>query len=1191
MSTMPYRHVISTDYSPIKEKYMYAANGTPISIIGEAIIDIAVEGATVPTYFLISEEIAEPILGAYWLAENKCIWNFEEGKIKIGTTGVETTLIAKHDADYLLRLVATASITVEPHSARKVITRVQGGSIKGGVEQQWLATGGEIEENLLVANTLLPERDSDIPLLIMNLSDEAIEVDEDNVLAEIEPVTAIGNIGQISTDRQNTIHNGDYQHILPLLENLPDEMTQQEKANLKNLLIKYANAFSKHEFDLGRTTVVTHSIDTNGTRPIKQSLRRHPREMLEKIDEHVEKLEKAGIVEKAYSPWSSNIVLLQKKDKSIRFTVDYRKVNEATEADSYPLPRIDDCLEALGGAKYFSTCDLAQGFHQVVIDSESRDKTCFVTRKGSFVMTRMPMGLKNSSSSFMRLMNIVMQGLDFNICLCFIDDVIIYSETIPEHLERLEMVFERLQEANLKLKVSKCHLLQHKVQFLGYIVSEEGIGADPEKTAAVERWPTPTTVKQVRQFVGLIGYYRKTIPEFAKLAKPLHTLTEKGRRFQWTEECDAAFTALKRALVTSPVLALPNDVDMYVLDVDACDVSIGGVLSQMQQGEEKVIAYASRLLSGSEKNYCVTRKELLAFVFFIKKFKHYLLGRKFIVRTDHAALQWLRKTPEPIGQQARYLEILEAFDFTVTHRSGKQHTNADALSRIPCEECNDYKHATTINSLHLAPPVKGNEWSTDTLKNETVNDEELKEVITLITRDDVTTNELNSMSNAVRIYWNQRDRLKLKNDLVYRKYYKVGENDIWQWVPPVKYRKEIIRECHSGFTGGHCNVQRTKEKVQSKAYWAGWAADVEIYVKQCEPCATYFRGNLPRRAGLQSHPIGAPWMRLSMDICGPFPTSARGNKFIMTVIDNFTKFAFAIPLRNHEAHTVASVLVEKIFSYYGIPFEILSDCAPEYESKLLKELCRLLDICKLRTSGYKPSTNGMIERFHRTLNTMLAKVVEKNQRNWDAELPHVVAAYRATAHSSTGYTPNYLMFGRETRAPLDIVLGETSPEAAHSYSAYVAEKKELMTKAYEKARETLGNAAKTSTERYNMRVRPREHKTGDFVYFYYPRIYSNRSPKLQRMFKGPYKVIEKLGAVNYKIQMTRKSKPFIVHADKLRPHYGDEPPGWSETRERTLQGFPREDDSETDDAETEATAHEMPTTRPRRAIKRPTRYL
>ena len=375
---------------------------------------------------------------------------------------------------------------------------------------------------------------------------------------------------------------------------------------------------------------------------------------------------------------------MKKKDGTFRCCVDYRQLNSVTRKDAYPLPRIDTCLDALSSVRWLSSFDLISAYHQVHMNSADADKTAFICHKGMFRFKKMPFGLCNAGATFQRLMDVVMSGLQFHTLLIYFDDIVLFSETPEQHLERLVVLLDRLRSAGLKLKPEKCSVFQKSLSFLGHVISEDGISADPQKTKAVADWPVPRTVKEVRGFLGLASYYRKFVPNFSRIAGPLHALTAKGKKFHWNEECQKAFQELKEALISPPILAMPTDEGEMILDTDASQDSIGAVLSERQQGQERVIAYASRRLDRRESNYCVYRRELLSVVHFLRYFRQYLLARTFTVRTDHAALAWLRKTPDPIGQQARWLEIMEEFNFTVIHRPGVRHGNADALSRRPC---------------------------------------------------------------------------------------------------------------------------------------------------------------------------------------------------------------------------------------------------------------------------------------------------------------------------------------------------------------------------------------------------------------------------------------------------------------------------------------------------------------------------
>ena len=456
---------------------------------------------------------------------------------------------------------------------------------------------------------------------------------------------------------------------------------------MAKLLCEFENVFMSPDGGLGLTKLVKHRIDTGDNAPIKQPPRRLPIAKRDEVEKEVTKMLEQGIIEESDSPWASPVVLVTKKDGSTRFCVDYRKLNEITRKDAYPLPRIDDSLDSLSGASWFCTLDFASGFHQVTNDEKDCQKTAFVTRKGLYQFKVMPFGLTNAPATFERLMELVLRGLQWEKCLVYIDDVIVFGKGFDETLDNLREVLNRFKGENLKLKPKKCHLFRKSVTFLGHLVTADGIMCDPEKVEAVRDWPRPSNVNEVRSFLGLASYYHRFIPQFITVAPPLTNLTKLKVKYNWSDSCEESFSRLKQLLVSSLVLAYPNGSGKFLLDTDTGDYGIGVDLSQIQWDDEKVTAYASKTLSKTQRNYCTTKKELLAVVTFAKQFKHYLYGRKFLIRTDHASLRWLKNFKDVEGMLARWLSVLDTFDYEMEHRKGSNHTNAYALSRKPARKC------------------------------------------------------------------------------------------------------------------------------------------------------------------------------------------------------------------------------------------------------------------------------------------------------------------------------------------------------------------------------------------------------------------------------------------------------------------------------------------------------------------------
>jgi len=1192
-----------------------AANGTRIPIKGYTSIQASIGDIPVAVNGLVSEHVHEVMLGYDWMRDNRVMWNFIDGEIVVlGQTFKLQS--GGSDVQWCRRAVLTDDVLVPPKSQMDVTARTVFNCVNTTSDsppEVWSTRPSEVKDGVLVARTLLPDRTSELPIRILNTTDIPVKVCRHTVLSNLEPVEPVS-----MTTEPLSATPADDDVIEEMVTRVDPTTSEPIVQQLRQLLHRYSSVFSKNDLDLGWTDLAEHRIDTGDKQPFRQPLRRYPQVHQQAIDKHLSDMLQQRVIEPAASEWASNIVLVKKKDGSLRCCVDYRQLNELTKKDAYPVPRQDDCIDSLSGSSWFTTVDLRCGYHQCSVRSEDTDKTAFVTRRGTFKFRTMPFGLCNAVATFQRLMDMVMAGLNFDICLIYLDDVVVHSKTPEEHLRRLEQVLIRFQQANLKLKPSKCWLMQTQVTFLGHIISKDGVATDPEKTRLVQQWPVPTNLKQLRGFLGLTGYYRKFVEGYAKIASPLHELMKKSRQYIWTEQCQLAFERLKAALLSPPVLALPQDDDEYTLDTDACETSIGAVLSVVRDGRERVIAYAGRALSKNEQNYCVTRKELLAIVFFVKYFRQYLLGKQFKIRTDHAPLAWLKKMPDPVGQNARWLELLGEYSFQVEHRKGKSHANADSLSRHPClnrpsctachpvetdtranavtlvtepssftpeqglaatrgatdygsqsiaaaggnsdgsvSEIEDENHQIHSSQAHVSQPTEPAEnvedigWTKPELAAAQQQDPELKFVMRLLsehtTRPQWKVVELQSAD--VKSLWYEWERLVVKDNVLYRKWTSIyGTSDRLQIVLPHQYRPEFIRLVHTGMTGGHLGRTKTEEQVRTRAYWPNWRSQVAAELKRCQQCASYHRGKPPKQTLLQPFCAGEPFEVIAVDITGPHPKSSRGNEYIVTVIDLFTKWAEAYPVRNHTAPVVAKVLMDNIISRHGCPKRCLSDRGVEFESGLFQEFCSKMGIEKIRTTAYQPSTNACVERFHRTLNSMLAKVIKTNQRDWDDCLPTVMAAYRAAKHSSTGFSPNALVFGRENRAPIDIVLGSIAAEseAYESYDDYVCAMQRRQRDLYALAREHLETAAERRKDDYDIKVKPRAFTVGQWVWYLYPRRYVKKSPKWTRNYDGPFLVVKVIEPADYVIQKSRKSQPQVVHQNKLKPCYCPTPANWLE---------------------------------------------
>ena len=485
----------------------------------------------------------------------------------------------------------------------------------------------------------------------------------------------------------------------------------------------------------------------------------------------------------------------------------------------------------------------------MAVDPNDRQKTAFTTRRGLFEFSVMPFGLCNAPATFERLMETVLRGLQFETCLIYLDDIIVFGKTFEEMVDNLSKVFNRLETAGLKLKPKKCVLFARQVEFLGHIVSSEGISTSPAKTKAVESWMVPRNITEVRSFLGLCSYYRKFVKDFASIAKPLHDLTAKDKSFKWSEDCQISFDKLKQALMSEPILAHPDFSKEFILDTDASDKAIGAVLSQVIDGKERVCAYASRCLSKSERRYCVTRKELLAVTYFVKYFRHYLYGQQFLVRTDHSSLRWRMRFKNPEGQFARWIDVLSTYNFRIEHRPGRLHANADAMSRLPCRQCgyhSDWEEQTAL-------PVCSQVSKGETLLSAQQADNDLQKLRTWIEAGSCPPSKtISSENHFLKSLASQFDRLCIRDNLVCRKWEDLATNWVdYQYIVPYSERRNILQQYHDEKTSGHLGIKKTLSKVRSRYYWPGLQRDVNFVLMMKYMCI--FQGqSLGNRQSLQA---------------------------------------------------------------------------------------------------------------------------------------------------------------------------------------------------------------------------------------------------------------------------------------------------------------------------------------------------
>ena len=815
---------------------------------------------------------------------------------------------------------------------------------------------------------------------------------------------------------------------------------------------------------------------------------------------------------------ASPVVLVPKKDGSLRFCVDYRRLNSLTRKDVYPLPRVDDILTSLGEAKYFTSLDLASGYWQIKLDADARQKSAFTTHNGLFEFTRMPFGLCNAPATFQRVMQRVLSGLEYHCCFVYLDDVLVASKTFQDHLQHLRQVFSRLRSALLRLKPKKCELLKDKVNFLGHVVSATGIEPDPSKTERIKCYPCPVDVTSLRRFLGLASYYRRFVPKFAEVAAPLHKLTKKDVPFRWTRECKSAFEKLKLALTTTPVLTYPRFGPncSFILETDASTVGLGAVLAQQQaDGSIHPVAYASRSVNKHESNYGISELETLGLVWAVRYFRPYILGHPCTVVTDHTACLAILNTPKPSGKLARWALTIQEMDLTIKHKPGRKHTNADALSRIEEEDTpngSDEKELLTENSIDkdelLTESSIGAVESVAQDYSPVIPDAE--EVGRLQAED----SDFVTMRNYLQHGELPLDEKSSQKIVLESKYFTVVNGVLYREdrdrpciAVPLSLRQQLMEEAHKGRFAGHLADKKVHDRLRRTLWWPSMRNDVNKFCHSCLECSTRKTGRRCFKPPLHPIPVGGPFHRVAVDIL-QLPLTTNGNKYVAVFMDYFTKWpeAFAIP--DQKAETIAKLFTEQIVCRHGIPEELLSDRGANFLSTLVQEICKLLDVRKINTSGYHPQTDGMVERFNMTLTNMIAKSCNVHNRDWDVHLPYLLFAYRCSAQESTKESPFFLMHGRDPRIPTESLLAQNRSPYAVDADDFKLDLVSSLSLAWKLASESIESSQISQKRFYDRATKQPKVHPGDRVMVFMPAEQQGKTWKLSRPFHGPYRVLK-----------------------------------------------------------------------------------
>lgn len=771
----------------------------------------------------------------------------------------------------------------------------------------------------------------------------------------------------------------------------------------EHLLRHYAHVFSAKGETNGTCDLAALTITTTGP-PISQKAYRTPLHKRRIIEDAIDEMLNDGIIRPSSSPWASPVTLVPKRDSTTRFCVDYRRLNAITVKDTYPLPLIEDIFDQVAGSMVYSTLDLKAGYHQLPVAEPDIEKTAFRCHRGLFEFVKMPFGVCNGPSVFQRTMDRVLAGLVGVCVFVYLDDIVVYSDSHENHTNHLRAVFERIAKAGLRLKPTKCHFGLPEVKLLGYIISRYGKRADPDKVSAIADLKPPTTIKEVRSFLGMASYYRACVPDYARIAEPLTALTRKNARLHWSDDRQQAFDSLKSLLISNHVMAPPRTDRPYKLYTDACDYAVGAILVQDDDdGIERVIQYVSHSLSAPQRRWSVIEREAYAVVYAIQKLRTYLYGAKFTVYTDHRPLRGLFTKALNSTKVQRWGVLLAEYGAKIEYRQGKHNIRADMLSRIkPVEE---------VAILDVG------EW----VDPAAIPEHDIHELLPLV-HDGL---DLNVISQEQRVefpdLWlkgqdpEEDDYVVIRNTLYSTRHPQPTAAGYPRLVLPAAHREAVIDRAHREV--GHMAAWKTTQRITEAYVWPRMRKAVTDQLVRCPVCIAHNRHNGYAPPG--EMPLAVyPMQIVSMDLIGPLVETPQGHKYALTLIDHCTGWAEAYPLADKTNRCVWNAFSTQFISRHGVPEVLITDNGGEFIANAFTDYLVQLGIEHHRTTPAHPASNGRVERFNRTIKELLQRFCDNASHDWENKMGDALLAYRTSVSSVTGYTPFFLLYGRRSRMPL-----------------------------------------------------------------------------------------------------------------------------------------------------------------------------
>lgn len=1017
----------------------------------------------------------------------------------------------------------TNILTENDNNSEKRVLRVVSSIMVNKIDYVECSDSEKFNGDILVETTVRRPNNNDYTVLggvyslheggckiaVCNHTDKPLPLTKGIVLARAEVINPMDvNLNNQDSFCGRIIEPSD---LTPITEddiNINPELTLEQNQSVVSLINKYRTCFAQNLSELGSTNIAEMNIELEDNTPVSYRPYRLSYMEREVVREMVKELIDNDIAEESNSPYASPIILVTKKTGGYRLCVDFRALNRKTKKDYFPMPRIDDQLDVLNGNKYYTSLDLASGYYQIPIRAEFRHLTAFITPDGLYQFKKMPLGLVNSPAVFQRTINKVLGNSRHDSTLAYMDDILIPGKDFEQEFDRLEKAFQLLQAAGLTLNLKKCNFFQETLEYLGHEISESGVRPGKAKITAVENFPTPRNVHEIRQFIGLASYFRKFIKNFSIIAKPLTDLTKKQCAWCWGAEQETAFNNLKHALIQRPLLGLYDPKNETFLHTDASKHGIAGILIQKDKvsGSMKPIAYFSRKTSIDEEKYHAYELETLAVVASLQRFRVYLLGVKFTLVTDCNALRATFTKRDLMPRIARWWIGMQEYNFDIVYRPGSMMSHVDALSRNP----QPYESLFTQEGIPSIMRITQEDW----LLSQQLADSDVQRIRK--TLEDKESIEI-------------KKNYVLKDNKLFRR---IGDD--LKWVVPKASRFQLCKLNHDDI--GHFSVEKTLDKISKDFWFPKMKKFIRKYVHSCIECAYSKEPSGPKEGLLHPiHKVNKPFDTVHIDHLGPFVKSARGNSYLLVLVDGFTKFCLLKPLRNLKSNLSIRSL-EEIFSIFGYPNRLISDQGSSFTSREFKRFCDKSKINHILNAVASPRANGQVERYNRTVLDALTAYTDKlGEKYWDTVLGKLQWGMNNTLNKGIGKAPSEALFGITMSNQGENVFAKILNETRQSGSS-IQDIRGKVSEHIEKDQ----RAQKARYDRH--KIKAKVYKEGDLVKLLKP-VGGNdgKSKKLLPKFTGPYKITKVLENDRYEVssipgsKITQKTYCNIWAADRIKP--------------------------------------------------------